>query len=149
MNSRILCITAITLFAALAVAARLAAQDQQQHNKFVPRYPLSSRRENSLPRGAEKAHPPATASRDIVWVQCPPEAQALGATCGKLPVPLDRRHPEGQTIEIYFELYSHTNPGPAESAILFNAGGPGPSITYFRALVLTSLHGISTCMIFC
>jgi pimeloyl-ACP methyl ester carboxylesterase len=79
----------------------------------------------------------ATASPDIVWVQCPTEAQALGATCGKLPVPLDRQHPDGQKIEIYFELYLHTNSGSAESAILLDPGGPGTSITAFRGYVLT------------
>src|SRR2546425_428059 len=36
--------------------------------------------------------------------------------CGTLPVLLDRRHPEGKKIDIYFELYLHANPGPAESA---------------------------------
>lgn len=38
----------------------------------------------------QQSSPPAAASLDIVWVQCPPEAQALGAMCGTLPVPLDR-----------------------------------------------------------
>jgi hypothetical protein len=32
--------------------------------------------------------------------------------CGTLPVPLDRRHPEKEKIEIYFELYLHSKPGP-------------------------------------
>lgn len=74
-------------------------------------------------------------SPDIVWVQCPPPAQALGAMCGKLPVPLDRRNPQGQKIDIYFEQYLHTNPGPAESAILLNPGGPGVAIAANRLLV--------------
>ena len=77
----------------------------------------------------------ATASPDIDWVQCPPPAQALGAVCGKLPVPFDRRHPDGQKIEIYFEVYLHTNSGPAESAILVNAGGPGLATTSNRLFV--------------
>jgi pimeloyl-ACP methyl ester carboxylesterase len=53
--------------------------------------------------------------------------------CGTLPVPLDRRHPKVKKINIYFEVYLHTNPGPAESAILFNAGGPGMGTTVLRA----------------
>jgi len=53
--------------------------------------------------------------------------------CGTLPVPLDRRHPNGQKIDIYFELYLHTNPGPAESAIIGNAGGPGLGTTQLRS----------------
>jgi len=30
---------------------------------------------------------PAAVSPDILWVTCPAEAESLGATCGKLPVP--------------------------------------------------------------
>jgi pimeloyl-ACP methyl ester carboxylesterase len=58
--------------------------------------------------------------------------------CGTLPVLLDRRHPEGKKIDIYFELYLHTNPGPAESAIIGNPGGPGLGTTQLRvpALIL-------------
>jgi pimeloyl-ACP methyl ester carboxylesterase len=85
----------------------------------------------------------ATASSDIVWVQCPPPAQALGAMCGKLPVPLDRRNPKGQKIGIYFEQYFHTNSGPAESAILLNPGGPGVAIATNRLLVF-ALFGQNT-----
>jgi len=36
---------------------------------------------------------------------------------------------------IYFEIYTHTNTGPAESAILFNPGGPGAGTTYYRDLI--------------
>ena len=84
----------------------------------------------------KRATPPSAASPNVVWVQCPAEAQALGATCGTLPVPLDRDHPSGQQIGIYFELYLHTNPGPAESAILVNLGGPGEVTTSWRGLIL-------------
>jgi pimeloyl-ACP methyl ester carboxylesterase len=52
-------------------------------------------------------------------------------------VPLEWTKPEGAKIKIYFELYSHTNSGPAESAILMNPGGPGVSITYYRDIALT------------
>lgn len=76
-------------------------------------------------------------SPDIIWVQCPSPAQALGAMCGDLPVPLDRQDPDGPKINIYFEQYLHSNAGPAESAMLFNAGGPGLSTTGFRAYFLT------------
>ena len=74
--------------------------------------------------------PRPAVSPDVIWVQCPPEAQGLGAMCGKLPVPLDRQHPDGEKVEIYFEVYLHTNPGPAESAILPNTGGPGVATTW-------------------
>jgi pimeloyl-ACP methyl ester carboxylesterase len=52
-------------------------------------------------------------------------------------VPLDRQDPNGPTINIYFELYLHSNAGPAESAMLFNAGGPGIATTGFRAYFVT------------
>src|SRR6516225_8096081 len=78
-----------------------------------------------------------TVSPDVIWVQCPAEAHSLGATCGKLPVPLDRQHPAGAKIGIYFERYPHTNPGPAESAILVNTGGPGVGTTPQRSIILT------------
>src|SRR5262245_24136047 len=84
------------------------------------------------PRDAESLRPPAAASHDINWVQCPQEAQDLGAMCGRLPVPLDRRDPGGKKMTIYFEIYSHTNPGPAESAFFASCGGPGNSITVVR-----------------
>ncbi|HYN35356.1 MAG TPA: alpha/beta fold hydrolase, partial [Actinomycetota bacterium] len=42
-----------------------------------------------------------------------------------MKVPLDREQPDGEQISIAFELYTHTKPGPAESAILVNFGGPG------------------------
>ena len=38
------------------------------------------------------------------------------------------RHPDGNRIDIYFELYLHTSAGPAESATLANDGGPGPPV---------------------
>lgn len=81
----------------------------------------------------------AATAADVVWIQCPPEAQKLGGLCGTLPVPLDRSHPDGTKIRIYFEVYLHTNPGPAVSAILANPGGPGASTTALRALGLALL----------
>jgi len=78
---------------------------------------------------------PATATSAVIVADCP-DAQALGGVCGYVPVPLHRDHPDGETINIYFELYSHTSPGPAESAILANIGGPGLTTSGFRALWL-------------
>jgi pimeloyl-ACP methyl ester carboxylesterase len=56
-----------------------------------------------------------------------PEPTAI--FCGYISVPLDRKHPNGAQIQIYFELYPHTSGGPAESAILANFGGPGVATT--------------------
>ena len=121
----------------LAAPAQVGAQNRGQHIKSLPHHPLSLPSGSSFPGRANAARPRAAASPDIVWVQCPSEAQALGATCGTLPVPFDRQHPNGPTIGIYFELYLHTNPGPAVSAILLNTGGPGAGTTadWFRANV--------------
>src|SRR5262249_39776135 len=90
-----------------------------------PRHLRAVRPQHPFASQDQQAQPRATASAAITWVACPPEAQSLGAMCGTLPVPLDRRHPKEKKINIYFEVYLHTNPGPAESAILFNNGGPG------------------------
>ena len=57
---------------------------------------------------------------------CPEPTASL---CGFIPAPLDREHPNGTKIQIYFELYPHTGAGTAESAILVNFGGPGVATT--------------------
>jgi hypothetical protein len=44
-------------------------------------------------------------------------------------VPLDRTYPNGTQLQIYFEVYPHTAPGAAVSAIMVNVGGPGPGTT--------------------
>jgi pimeloyl-ACP methyl ester carboxylesterase len=92
--------------------------------------------QHSLASHDKQAQRRATASTAITWVACPPEAQDFGAMCGTLPVPLDRRHPKGKKLNIYFEVYLHTNPGAAESAILTNFGGPGNGTTDLRALAV-------------
>ncbi len=83
----------------------------------------------------------ASASSGVTWVQCPPEAEGFGlpVQCGTLPVPLDRNNPNQGTIDIYFELYMHYAPGPAESAMLFNIGGPGVTTTGLRSAALLFL----------
>jgi pimeloyl-ACP methyl ester carboxylesterase len=85
------------------------------------------------------AVPPASVSDDVVWIQCVPEAQALGALCGYLPVPLDREHPDQGKLDINFELYVHSDPGPAVSAIVPNPGGPGFTTTGEREIGLALL----------
>jgi len=101
----------------------------------------SSRASRLLGERTQPSSPPAMASPGIIWVQCPAEAQALGAACGKLPVPLFETG-TSPTINIYFEFYLHTAPGPAVSAIFGNPGGPGLTTTGLRSLDL-SLYGAS------
>lgn len=69
---------------------------------------------------------PASAGQEVVTDECSRHALP-GAVCGHVDVPLDRAAPQAGTISIAFELYVHSDPGPATSAILVNFGGPGSS----------------------
>jgi len=124
--------TATVVVLSLALSAQ-SSRTPGYPPRSVRRYLHRSPTRLSFPSPEQQALRRASASPDIQWVECPPEAQDLGAMCGTLPVPLDRRHPNGQKIDIYFELYLHTNPGPAESAIIGNAGGPGLGTTQLRS----------------
>jgi len=128
----------IIFFAALVLIPAPAHSQFARPSQIQPgpRFPRRLSSQNPSMHRVQESNVQATASPDLIWVQCPTEALALGATCGQLPVPLDRQHPDGPTINIYFELYFHTNPGPAVSAMLFNVGGPGGSTTSERAIVL-------------
>ena len=86
------------------------------------------------PRAARlRAALPPSAGPAAAQDACPPEA--IGAVCGDVDVPLESRHRGGATIAIAFELYPHTDPGPAESAIIVNFGGPGASTAAVRGFV--------------
>ena len=52
-----------------------------------------------------------------------------GTLCGSIDVPLDRRHPGGATIPIFFAVVPHRDPGRAAGTILSSEGGPGFSST--------------------
>jgi pimeloyl-ACP methyl ester carboxylesterase len=77
---------------------------------------------------------PAAASPDVIKDDCPDPS--LGGVCGHVDVPLDRKHPNDGTIPIFFELFTHTGQGSAESAILANFGGPGFGATTQAPLAL-------------
>ena len=79
----------------------------------------------TLPERIAAAVPPAS---NVTTVTCPEK----NSVCGYVKVPLDRTHPNGTKISIYFEQYFHSNPGPAVSAIMMNLGGPGISTTVYR-----------------
>jgi pimeloyl-ACP methyl ester carboxylesterase len=117
----------------------LQAQRPTLQTKVNPRIPSFPRKPGvpQIPRLLQRVGPPilpVSATPDVIQVQCPPEA--VGAVCGYVPVPLDRKHPKQGTINIYFELYPHSGSGPAESAILFNHGGPGLTTTGVRNTAL-------------
>ena len=131
---------AIFFYTALLGTVRTSASGQiAQISQMQPSQRIARRLTSQKPLAPRvpAPHLPATLSPDIVWVQCPVEAQALGATCGRLPVPLDRHRPEGEKVGIYFEIYLHSNSGPAQSAIVPNAGGPSLTTTGLRALWLS------------
>src|SRR5438876_7145545 len=129
-------LTVIGIFLSVTTSAQLTPAHRPPTSRFVPQYLRRPSSQWALVTPEQQALRRATASPEIQWVQCSPEAQDLGAMCGTLTVPLDRRHPEGKKIDIYFELYLHTNPGPAESAIIGNPGGPGLGTTQLRAPAL-------------
>lgn len=130
---------AIFFYAALLGTVRPSASGQTaQRSQMQPSQRIARRliSQNPLAPGVQVPRPPATLSPDIVWVQCPVEAIGLdpAVSCGYLPAPMHREQPEKtEKIKIYFEVYPHTNAGQAESAILVNGGGPGPTTTGFRA----------------
>jgi len=78
----------------------------------------------------------------IVPVACPRSRAA--AECGYLRVPLDRRHPDGRRIRIYFERDFRTDRAqPQTSTVLSIEGGPGFSTTADRAARLGLWRPIS------
>jgi len=145
MKSRMSYAAALTILTTL-MAFPLAAQDARGNHRY--HFPGNPRLPQVSQRGGP-ANPSATASPDIIWITCPADALALGAAgCGYLSVPLFRSEdgaqvePEGHTdatqINIYFEVYAHSNSGPAVSAIVPNLGGPGESTSAQRALFLST-----------
>ena len=78
----------------------------------------------------------------IVRVACRRSRPA--AQCGYLRVPLDRRHPDGRKIGIYFERYLRMDrAGPQTATVLSIEGGPGFSTTADRAARLQLWRPIS------
>ena len=50
--------------------------------------------------------------------------------CGTLPVPLDRRHPDGRTVGLHVEVFPHTGPNAQPAgAVFITEGGPGFSVS--------------------
>jgi pimeloyl-ACP methyl ester carboxylesterase len=95
-------------------------------NKFhFPSVPTGSTAAQSLAATGRLAAPLAATTgalpANVTTIPCP-EGNSV---CGYVQVPLDRKHPHGTKISIYFEQYFHSNPGPAVSAIMVNLGGPG------------------------
>ena len=140
--------TFLLILPVLCVGTSLAQmQTLPRHNKELPvlLHPGMSKPALASPLVAKvpallAAPAVLPAGSNITPATCPETTASL---CGYVPVPLDRKDPNGTQLQIYFELYPHTGPGPAESAILVNLGGPGPATTpsrdYFQSLFAPNL----------
>ncbi|MEU4197444.1 alpha/beta fold hydrolase [Kribbella sp. NPDC026611] len=52
--------------------------------------------------------------------------------CGTVPVPLNRRKPDGRMVPLHVEVLPHTGPAAAPAgAVFITLGGPGASISLF------------------
>jgi pimeloyl-ACP methyl ester carboxylesterase len=77
----------------------------------------------------------ATSAPKVIRVACSPHH--LRERCGFVSVPLDRRHPNGRRIKIYFEHYLRRQTSkPATSTVVSIEGGPGYSTTADRGFRL-------------
>jgi pimeloyl-ACP methyl ester carboxylesterase len=118
------------LLLVLYVSAALAQAQTPRHapdTPTFPRTPLAPQIARPQSQSLRTLALPALKTAATVTPAACPEPTA--SLCGFIPVPLDREHPNGTQIQIYFELYPHTGGGTAESAILVNFGGPGVATT--------------------
>ncbi len=109
---------------ALAVAAAPAAAQTDAPPRSSGDW-LQKRSGGWAPRVA-----PAAALRHAVapaeLAECDEDPTFL---CTTVPVPLDRRHPDGRLVNVHVEVFPHTGPGESEGAVFVTCGGPGCSIT--------------------
>ena len=125
------------LFFAVCLSPKGQAQLPQSANQNSQRWRQRSKLPTQQPFSPFSRRRLALLPQNVNRLPCPVEAATFGASCGYVLVPLDRLHPHGKKIGIYFEVYGHSNPGPAESAILVNFGGPGSGTTTNRDLALS------------
>ena len=126
----------LTLSVCVTSTGFAQAQRPLRNIKHIPSFPgTPSRLRIPRPHPPENPRLPDSGTGSIISVLCPPDAVALdpAVSCGYIPVLLERKQPREEKNNIYFEIYPHSNPGPAESAIIPNLGGPGPTTTGNRA----------------
>lgn len=119
----------------LGVSVALAQAQTPRQSTNIPTLPRTPRPpqiphlqlRSQAPRSL--AVPALKTPAGVTPTTCPEPTASL---CGFISVPLDRKHPNGAQIQIYFELYPHTSGGPADSAILANFGGPGFATAAFE-----------------
>ena len=143
-STRFLLVLLVTLVALAPRTARPAAADATPRYVFInppadhgacTRTPMALCRPRAPGTHLEplrvlvgSPHLPTSATPAADQTTCPP-GTPQGAVCGTVAVPLDRKHPSNGTIPISFKLFAHTAPGPPQSAILVNHGGPGAGTT--------------------
>jgi pimeloyl-ACP methyl ester carboxylesterase len=130
-------IASLSLCAALALPLNVQAQRPPRHFKHIPsvqRSPAPS--QIPLLQRAQTLRLSAWNTRNIILAVCPPDAVALdpSVSCGYVALPLERKNSKEEKINIYFEVYPHTNAGLAESVIVPNPGGPGQTTSGLRGL---------------
>jgi hypothetical protein len=88
---------------------------------------------------------PASATADAVQVTCPPEA--VGAVCGYVAAPLDRRHSDQEKIKIYFDCTRIPVPDSPKARFLPPLADPDTLRLRPAASFRFSSPPTSTCMI--
>src|SRR5437660_4858559 len=86
-------IKSFLLIVGLTMTSMAATAQIVSPSKFrlIPHQMRNQTLRSSLPQRTQESRLPATASRDVITSNCPAEAQALGAVCGYVPVPLHRK----------------------------------------------------------
>jgi pimeloyl-ACP methyl ester carboxylesterase len=77
--------------------------------------------------GVASAAPPKP---EVQWVACPTDVALPGLECGKLPLPLDYRKPEGRRTEVMITRLASKNPAKRKGILLTNPGGPSEGLTF-------------------
>jgi pimeloyl-ACP methyl ester carboxylesterase len=112
--------TGVVLACVVAVAAAAPAAAQPFAGSPLDGGLPGKRAQSS---GLAAAAPAATASASLT-----PCAEDPAFLCTTVPVPLDRRHPDGRMVNLHVEVFPHTGP-QAEGAVFATCGGPGCAIS--------------------
>jgi pimeloyl-ACP methyl ester carboxylesterase len=116
-----LALTAVLLGAVLATPATASPP-------FAGDWP--GNRHGGWPERSTPAAAGAARSLPTTQAQLDPCEEDATFLCTTVPVPLDRRHPDGRMVNLHVEVFPHTGP-KAEGAVFVTCGGPGCSATLF------------------
>ena len=91
---------------------------------------MSAERRPAVPAAATEGGAELIAAAGAVLVPCEDDPTFL---CGTVPVPLDRRNPDGRMVDLHVEVFPHSGPDEqADGAVFVTCGGPGCSVTLFQ-----------------